>query len=123
MVTKVVLTLLVILAAYIYLKRRRVVSQPRLKTVDVNQASDKSFRFIAILLLLVSLAGTSGYVIYQWVDGHQLLQVTLTSPGTNEPQIYRVHKSELNERSFTTFEGQIIRIGSQDRLQIEAMPE
>lgn len=123
MVTKVVLTLLVILAAYIYLKRRRVVSQPRVKQVAVSQETDKPFRLIAILLLVVSLTGTTGYVIYNWIDGHQLLQVTLISPGTNESHYYRVHKSELNERSFTTVEGQIIRIGSQDRLQIESIAE
>ncbi|BBB26496.1 hypothetical protein [Amphritea japonica] len=123
MVTKIVLTLLVILAAYIYLKRRRVMTQSRVKPVEVSQASDGPFRLIAIFLLLMSLAGTSGYVIYHWIDGRQLLQVTLVSPGTEKPQLYKVYKSELNERSFTTVQGQIIRISSQDRLQIEALPD
>ena len=123
MVTKIVLTLLVILAAYLYLKRRNVVAQSRVKSVDITPAPDTPFRLIAIVLILVSLAGTLGYVVYHWIDGHQTLQVTLISPGAEKPQLYQVYKSELNERSFTTVQGQIIRIGSQDRLQIEALSD
>lgn len=122
MVTKVLLTLLVIVLAYLYLRRRmnRNTSQrPRVKAEPMN--SDTPVKTIAILFILVSFTLTVVFFVYRWVDGNQLLRVTLISPQSSEPLYYQVHKSELQERSFTTTDGQVVRIGVQDRLEIEAV--
>ncbi|MBR9869226.1 MAG: hypothetical protein GYB20_17150 [Oceanospirillales bacterium] len=124
MVTKVLLTLLVIVVAYLYLKRRVATtkSRPRV-TESKGPSADMPVRAIAILFLLVSFTFTVGFFVYRWIDGNQLLRVTLISPQSSEPVYYQVHKSELQERTFTTTDGQIIRIGAQDRLRIEAIPD
>ncbi|WP_299196620.1 hypothetical protein [uncultured Amphritea sp.] len=124
MVTKVLLTLLVIVLAYLYLRRRmnrNTPQRPRVKTEPVS--SDTPVKTIAILFVLVSFTLTVGFFVYRWIDGNQLLRVTLISPQSSEPLYYQVHKSELQERSFTTTDGQIIRIGGQDRLQIETVAD
>ncbi|WP_428036417.1 hypothetical protein [Amphritea sp.] len=122
MVTKVLLTLLVIVAAYLYLKRRmhhKNTQRPRADPVSAN--ADMPVKTIAVLFILVSFTLTVGFFLYRWVDGNQLLRITLISPQSSEPLYYQVHKSELQERSFTTTDGQIIRIGAQDRLEIKAL--
>jgi len=124
MVTKVLLTLLVIVVAYLYLKRRVAAtkSRPRV-TESEHRSADMPVRAIAILFLLVSFTLTVGFFVYRWIDGNQLLRITLISPQSSEPVYYQVHKSALQERTFTTTDGQIIRIGAQDRLEIEAIPD
>ncbi len=122
MVTKVLLTFLVIVAAYLYLKRRmhhKNTQRPRADPVSAN--ADMPVKTIAVLFILVSFTLTVGFFLYRWVDGNQLLRITLISPQSSEPLYYQVHKSELQERSFTTTDGQIIRIGAQDRLEIKAL--
>jgi len=124
MVTKVLLTLLVIVVAYLYLQRRVSANKSRTRRADTERSSAGTpVRAIAIVFQLVSFTLTVGFFVYRWVDGNQLLRITLSSPQSSEPAYYQVHKSELQERSFTTTDGQIIRIGAQDRLQIEVMPD
>ncbi|RTE65644.1 hypothetical protein EH243_10225 [Amphritea opalescens] len=132
MVTKVLLTLLVLLIAYVYLKRRALLSQrvqwpSALDQSTTNSRSDRQQRdpikMIAVLFLLVSFLLTLGFFVYHWVDGRQLLNVTLISSQSSEPLHYQVYKAELQERSFTTTRGQVIRLGAQDRLHIEPLKE
>lgn len=124
MVTKVLLTLLVIVVAYIYLRRRVSASQSKPGPVTVTpKAGGAPIRVVAVLFLLISFSLTLGFFVYRWIDGNQLLRITLTSPQSPGPVYYQVHKSELQERSFTTTDGQIIRISAQDRLVIESIPD
>lgn len=130
MVTKVLLTLLVLLIAYVYLKRRALLSQrSRQQSTGDHAVVNRTGRgqkrdpikVIAVLFLLLSFVLTLSFFIYRWVDDHRLLKVTLISSPSSEPLYYQVYKADMQERSFTTTHGQIIRLGAQDRLQIETL--
>lgn len=132
MVAKVLLTLLVLLIACIYLKRRTLSRQgskqsnpfdhSRVNPVGIRQRFDP-IKVVAAVFVLVCFVLTLSVFAYHWYDGHQRLKVTLISPQSSQPLYYQVYKSALQERSFTTTTGQIIRIGSQDRLQIEPLTD
>ena len=121
MVTKILLTLVVLIVAYLYLKRRAAPQQTRKQESDSSQ-DDLPFRMIAIVFLLVSFFVTCGFFAYNWLDGRNVLEVTLIAPDQSE-QVYQVYKSDLEERSFITSDGQIIRISNQERLQIRKLEE
>ncbi|MDO6562561.1 hypothetical protein Q4488_04105 [Amphritea sp. 1_MG-2023] len=132
MVMKVLLTLLVLLIAYVYLQRRALRPRETAQMLPRERAVvDEScvvqprnpVKLIAIMFIVVCFALTVSFFTYRWFDGHQLLQVTLISPHSDSPLYYQVRKAQLQERSFTTQAGQIIRIGDQDRLQIEPLIE
>ncbi|WP_417222589.1 hypothetical protein [Amphritea sp.] len=135
MVTKIFLTLLVLLIAYVYLQRRALAAKSTRRRASTERPvkpesglvgsikKDEPIKLIAVLFVLVSFVLSLSFFAYRWYDGHQLLNVTLVSPQSSEPLYYQVHKSALQERSFTTTTGQIIRIGAQDRLQIEPLTD
>lgn len=130
MITKVLLTLLVLLIAYAYLKRRTLLTRADGRRV-VDRSSVKAERSkkndpiwtMAMLFLVVCFTLTLIFFGYRWYDDHQLLKITLISPRSSELLYYEVYKSELQERSFTTTTGQIIRLADQDRLQIEPLTD
>lgn len=122
MITKILLTLVVVIAAYLYLKRRGAQQQPESKKEDPAGQNDLPFRMIAIVFLLVSFFVTCGFFAYNWFEGRQLLEITLTTPDQSQ-QVYKVYKADLEERSFETIDGQIIRISAQERMQIKKLEE
>lgn len=124
MITKIVLTLLVIAAGYVYLKRKSASASSaagRPSEVSVESASSVPVRLIAVLLLVISSVATLSYIGYRWYDNNRLLEVRLISPGVAEPLVYQVRKGDLDERSFTTTDGQIVRISATERLEVMAL--
>lgn len=121
MITKIILTLLVIAAGYFYLKRQSVsksasVRQPT--EISVSSASSVPVKLIAGLLVGIFSVATVSFVGYRWYDNSRLLEVRLISPATPEPLVYQVRKGDLKERSFTTTDGQIVRISASERLEV-----
>lgn len=117
MVTKIVLTLLVIAGCYFYLKRRNAgVGQSR-KALPAPPAQ-RPVKWLAGGLLTVSLLGLFAYVGYRWYDSHTLLAVRVITPGSDNAVIYQVYKGDLADRSFTTVQGQTVRIAVSERLEI-----
>ena len=119
MITKILITLLVIAGCYLYLKRRnKVARQPVRQNVVDRSAETLSIKLIAIILLSVSVLGSASFLGYQWYDGHTLLEVRIINPGTATEVVYQVYKADLNDRSFTTVDGQSVRIAASERLEI-----
>ncbi len=122
MITKVLLTLLVVALAYLYIKWR--MGQNKRRPASAEPAEGHTpVKLTALVFILVSFTLTVGFFGYRWVDGNQLLKITLISPQSSKPLHYEVRKSELHERSFTTTDGLMIRLGAQDRLQIETLSD
>lgn len=123
MITKILLTLVVIAVAFIYLKRRKGVANKPVRQVPApttTSEADLPIKMIAIILLVASFIATAGFVSYRWYDGQRLLEVKVVEPNRSE-LVYRVYKADLQERSFTTTDGQIIRISAQERLEIKRL--
>lgn len=124
MITKIILTLLVIAAGYIYLKRKSApqssASARQQDTVSVSASSAVPVKLIAALLIAIFSVATLSYIGYHWFDNNRVLEVRLISPGTDQHLIYEVRKGDLKERSFTTTDGQIVRIGASERLEVRA---
>lgn len=119
MITKILITLLVIAGCYLYLKRRnKVASQPVRQNVADRAAETLPIKLIATILLSVSVVGSASFLGYQWYDGHTLLEVRIINPGTATEVVYQVYKTDLNDRSFTTVDGQSVRIAASERLEI-----
>jgi len=119
MITKILITLLVIAGCYLYLKRRnKVARQPVRQNITDSSAETLSIKLIATILLSVSVLGSASFLGYQWYDGHTLLEVRIINPGTATEVVYQVYKADLNDRSFTTVDGQSVRIAASERLEI-----
>lgn len=78
---------------------------------------------LVIALVTAALLTSGGYAIYDWRDKHTLLEVTLVNPVTDSRETYQVYKKDLQENSFTTREGQRIRIASSERLEVRRIDD
>lgn len=148
MLSKLLITLLVIALAVIYLRRRKQASVASART----DTSGKVTAFLAHasnngwqthgdgsqsplqsghpatmagrlrLILWVALAGLillgSAYSVWHWQDQRRELTVLLYSSGNEAPAVYRVPRKDLGERSFTTSDGIRVNVSDSERMEI-----
>ncbi|MEH6577078.1 MAG: hypothetical protein V7731_08355 [Amphritea sp.] len=118
MVTKILITLLVIAGCYLYLKRRDSNASQQRQPAREPIAESQPVKMIAVLLLALSVLATLSYVGYRWYDSHTLLDVRIINPENDNEVVYQVYKGDLDDRSFTTVQGQTVRISNSERLEI-----
>ena len=118
MVTKILITLLVIAGCYLYLKRRSSSANQQRRPARESVAEQQPVKMVAVLLLILSVLGTLSYVGYRWYDSHTLLDVRIINPANDSEVVYQVYKGDLDDRSFTTVQGQTVRIAASERLEI-----
>ena len=124
MITKILLTLLVILSAYALIKRQRA-NASRQKSTNDAPCEDNSMRldasdlrlgaymFVAIMFML------GGYFYYQrWRQDHQLLTIRLYHVGEQQAVEYQVFRYQLDNRSFITTDGIQVKVSDNERMEI-----
>ncbi|OGT73555.1 MAG: hypothetical protein A3H44_11750 [Gammaproteobacteria bacterium RIFCSPLOWO2_02_FULL_57_10] len=129
---KILLTVFVILAAVLFLRKHRQDERLRLaaatkgggKSADdaANPASAKpelsDYRFAAYLFLALMI-GSGGYLYYlRWQDDSSLITVILHRDGNASPVTYQVYKHQLEERGFTTIDGVRVTVAASERMEV-----
>lgn len=130
MLAKILLTITVILLAFLVLRHRH---QAEAGTKASNQAAierrkekenlNKDLRIGAYLFLILMVGLGAGLYYSRWQDDHQVLTVTLHGADGESPVIYEVYKYQLGERSFTTVGGTRVTVASSERMEIEGLSE
>lgn len=124
MLTKILVTALVIVACFSYLRYQRGKNQATEAQDDSAARNTKKpsvngqIQWLAVGLIVLTGAAAIGFFIYSWVDDHRVMTVNLINPKTGAQQSYQVYKGDLQERSFKTLQGQQIRIGNTERLEV-----
>lgn len=134
MLGKILLTIVVILLAFVVLRQRHQAERrPRGKGAaptpaqsaatreQENFARDMRFAAYAFLVLMVGLGGILYY--FRWQDNHAILTVTLYRDGEQQPVIYRVYRYQMGERSFTTVDGTSVTVAASERMEVEGLEE
>lgn len=132
MLSKILVTLLVITAAAVLLRRRGAV--PERETVDrarsegpaalieAPAAKRSEARFAAYLFLAVML-GVAGFLFWQdWREESAIITVTLYREGA-APVTYEARRGDLRARSFTTLDGLQVRVASDERMELSGLPD
>jgi len=125
MVGKLILTLLVMVAAIVVIKQRRDAERaPRPATgSDSAPASPlASDMRTAAYLFLILMFGAGAIIYYlRWKDDHTVVTVSLYQNGQTEPVTYEVYKFQLDNRSFTTVDGIRIAVADNERMEITGL--
>ncbi len=124
MISKIVLTLLVIAGAIVVVRQRKLDAQQgkpaarkdRRKAVDDSLRSDLRIGAYLFLILMVGVGAALYY--YRWQDDHTVLTVNLLRENQAEPISFRVYKYQLNDRSFVTVDGRSITVASTERMEV-----
>lgn len=124
MLTKILVTALVILGCYAFIRfqRNKQPAQSKQAVLTGRQQAKisvaSSFKWLAVSLVVLTLATAVGFFIYDWQDNHERVIVKVTNPHNGETVSYQVYKGDLQERSFETVQGQIIRVGNSERIEV-----
>ena len=133
MLSKFLLTALVIIIAFFVIRQRHLsgnnISQKNRtisrKTAKVNSrkefTSDLRLGAYIFLTLMVGLGATLYY--FDWLDDHTILTVNLHRDNVSQPVSYEVYKYQLEDRSFITTDGRTITVASSERMEILGLTE
>ncbi|EGH00063.1 hypothetical protein imdm_2351 [gamma proteobacterium IMCC2047] len=128
MLTKILITALVIAACFAYLRYQRGKNTATSgQTTDTPSTGSKptlssQFHWLAGGLILLTATAAIGFFIYNWMDNHQVMTVNIINPNSGDKVSYQVYKGDLQEHSFKTLKGQTIRISSAERIEISEAP-
>ena len=133
MLSKFLLTALVIIIAFLVLRQRHlngnIVGQKKLTIPQETQKNNSKKEFKAdlrfgayiFLTLVVGLGSTLYY--FDWLDDHTILTVNLHRDNVSQPVSYEVYKYQLEDRSFITTDGRTITVASSERMEILGLTE
>jgi len=128
MITKILVTALVIAACYAYLRHQRqkqstTSAQVKLPNTGANKNTVTSqFKWLAISLVVLTACAAIGFFIYNLMDDRRVLNVRITNPHSSGVVTYQVYKGDIQERSFKTLQGQQVRISNSERIEISEAP-
>ncbi|QYJ76863.1 hypothetical protein [Shewanella sp. FJAT-52076] len=113
MLLKILLTLAVIVAAYMKFHKRK----PVMPSVSANSLL---VRYLALGILFTTVLLSSVWLGWRWYDGNRVLSVTIISPERGEERIFKVRKRNLGQSELETLDGLKIRLSSQERIMISS---
>ncbi len=124
MLTKILLTVVVIMGCYLFIRYKRGRSLPPLRVLEVVSHSGSHsgprspVRMLALGLCLISLLVSALFMGWRWQDNRTLLEVRVISATTGEQVDYQAYKGDLEGRSFITIYGQRVSIADSERMEI-----
>ncbi|OFE12296.1 hypothetical protein PHACT_03410 [Pseudohongiella acticola] len=141
MLGQILITLLVIIAAVIFLRRQRSREQTGTRKAPLPRRSDpwhadnrqntpppdptgtqapmaSNLKTVLWLVLagVVTIGSVTTYL--QWQDQQRLVTVLLYRDADQNPIIYRVSKRNIGERSFITEDGTQVTVSTNERMEI-----
>lgn len=119
MLTKILLTALVVLGCYLFIRyqRSRQALPQRSRTEPVTP-KNSGLRWLALGLCLLSLLASAAYMGYRWWDNSHLLQIRVINPTSGDAVEYQAYKGDVRGRSFTTRFGQKILVAEGERMEL-----
>jgi len=131
MLTKILITLLIIVGAVIFLRHKKSLNQPQLsrvtpKAITIDAEPDSTtkpsiiqanIKLIAFGVLSLTLLTGTVMVFLNWQDDHRLYEIKIVNPQTGNTDIFQAYKKDLQGRSFTTITGQQIKVSELERLE------
>jgi len=125
MLTKILLTTLVIVAVLLYLRTQTpAAAAPRSRADDVDPATLRRARNIATGVILLILIGIGSLVFYfKWVEEHQLVVVRVVNSATDKVATYTVFANKVQGRTFVTKDGRTITLADVERMEVLPLEE
>ena len=119
MITKIIFTLLIIVAAFWVVKRRSADATARQQgkqdpnALNVSDLRMGAYLFIALMVL------TSGVMLYHhWQDNNREVTVTVINTQTGQSVSYRAYYGDIEGRSFRTLDGRLVTVAGTERIEL-----
>ena len=121
MFTKILLTALVVVGAALALRMRKRPQRAVVRPDANSTVSGTGFSLpqaAAYAVLLVMLLA-SGYFVYrQWNESWKVVEVHVINAGSGREVTYQAYKGDIEDRSFKTTDGRIVRLAEVERMEL-----
>lgn len=122
MLTKILLTLTVIVVGMLYVSRRnkaplRTISKP--VESKTQQKKNQKLRQIAYVFLAVMSLSAGGLILEQWFNNYTEVTVVVVNTQSGVRQSYQAKRIDIKRRSFTTTSGKQLFIADVERIEVE----
>lgn len=119
MITKILLTALIILAALTFIRYKNSQHRAQDRVRQAELAADRrTAMFIAITLVVLTLLLSGGIYYWHWQDEHRIFTVQVINSHSGVQQSYQVYQSEIDGRRFRTIDGRLINLSDSERMEV-----
>lgn len=120
MISKILFTALIILAALAFVRHKNSRGRVREEAARARQAADRrNAMFVAVALVSLTLLISSAIYYWHWQEAHRIARVTVINSHTGAEQTYHVYQSEISGRRFRTVEGRLISLSDAERMEVQ----
>jgi len=122
MISKILLTLFVIIIAWLVITNRQrrmaaIASLPRAATPVQKQGLN--WRWGVYLFVILMILG-SGLLLYmKWQDGYQVVTVQVIDTQSGRSVVYKARRMDVDERRFLTLDGREVSVADTERIEVE----
>ncbi len=121
MISKILITSLVIFAALLFLRHKNRHAQQRQQQQLAEQTADRRRAMtIAISLATLTLLVSAGVYTWHWQQDHQIVTVRVINSHSGVMQRYQVYRADLEGRHFRTIDGVDIHLSDAERMEVIA---
>lgn len=119
MMTKLLLTILVILAALTFLRHQKRPQHSAVVAVAPGSGRPRLPLIAALAFAALTLA-VSGFLFYQhWAERHTLFEVVIINSHSGERRSYRAYHQDIGRRSFRTIDARQINLADTERMEVQ----
>jgi hypothetical protein len=123
MILKILLTLAVFIAVYIWFRKQNSKRLETIATLAARSVTDDTNNNNWIKPFGYSMAGltlAAGILFYylSWQENHTQYQVTITNPQTGSAETFIALKKDMRGRLFITQSGREIRVSDLERIEV-----
>ena len=120
MITKILLTALIILAALTFVRYKNSQRRVEERVRQAELAADRRrAMLVAIALVLLPLLISGGIYYGHWQEEHRIFTVQVINSHTGAQQSYHVYQRDIDGRRFRTIEGRLINLSDSERMEVQ----
>ncbi|MCB1876878.1 MAG: hypothetical protein KDH88_12975 [Chromatiales bacterium] len=122
MLSKILLTLLVIIVAFIVIGARsssvREGEPSRPTTPSAGAKPSRKAWLIGGVVALLLIASLASILYRNWQYGQELVSVRVVNIQSGQAQIYRTRRANIEGRSFNTLDGRTVTVADMERVEV-----
>lgn len=127
MISKLLLTLGVILVAWLVLRNRQkrmadIRQEPRLQAPPARSPGVNPWKWGGYLLVVIMILGSGLFLYAQWQDRYRVVTVSVINTQTGENVDYQARRMDVDDRRFVTLDGREVSVADTERIELHSMP-
>ncbi|OOZ42804.1 hypothetical protein BOW52_01450 [Solemya elarraichensis gill symbiont] len=116
MITKILLTIAVIIVVMLMFRRKAPRSGPQ--TIEATNDNKRALKIAAVVAVGVMIAGAALWMLTSWRDATEIVEVRVVNSQTGDSVLYQAHRNDIDDRSFRTVKGVRVVLAETERLEV-----